>query len=340
MKATTRLKFAAYFGLGRLAPLRWMVRQSRGRAAVVMYHQVLPALEPEGVQRPMTVNVVSPETFDAQIGFLSKAFAPCTLDDLKRKAGHDSTRPNQLPVVVTFDDGYRDNLVHALPLLERHGVPATIYVTTGVQEGIATSWWLELWDLLSEPLSVSILWQGETHAWPVESEQERTACYLALSTMLLALPLADQHALLELVRDGRPALSYEEEHLSRDEIRELDRHPLITIGAHTHRHPALSLETEDVVREEMLHSKRVLEDLLEHPVKHFAYPFGTSSTAAEREFSIAEQCGFVSAVTTRPSRFDGNSWFSIPRHSLREYHDIAKVGVKLSGWNAFWGLGV
>ena len=86
----------------------------------------------------------------------------------------------------------------------------------------------------------------------------------------------------------------------------------------------------------MLNSKRLLEEKLGHPVDHFAYPFGTSNEAGFREYDIAQQCGFKTAVTTLCHPLDPKQLFRLPRHAITERHSPELLRVKLSGWNAFW----
>ncbi|MCE9616608.1 MAG: polysaccharide deacetylase family protein [Lentisphaerae bacterium] len=339
MKPLTQLKVAAFYAVGGLPPARRLVRASRGRGALLLYHQVCPLAGPAAHRHPMAINVVSPPRFDEQMRCLKQHAAPCSLDAFHRQLSDPhmpTAAPERLPVVVTFDDGHRDNLEHALPVLERHQIPATLYITTGFMDGSATAWWLDLWHWLDGRASLSLEGPAMAGSWALRTHAERLACYDAICRRMVCLPLHEQAILLAALREGRPPAADRPCFLSPADVRELDRHPLITIGAHTHRHPALRAESDAVVRDEMQRSQRVLADLLGHPVRHLAFPFGSPETAAEREFQLAAECGFTTAVTTRPETFDGRHWHNVPRHSVREAHTAARLRVKLSGWNARW----
>ena len=75
--------------------------------------------------------------------FLSYNYEILSIDGL---AEHLEVDSNKFVVAVTFDDGYKDNLIHALPILERFRIPATIYITTRFAEGDTWMWWYEIWD--------------------------------------------------------------------------------------------------------------------------------------------------------------------------------------------------
>jgi peptidoglycan/xylan/chitin deacetylase (PgdA/CDA1 family) len=88
--------------------------------------------------------------------------------------------------------------------------------------------------------------------------------------------------------------------MSWDEVRVLASSPLCTIGAHTVTHPRLAgLDEEEVVRE-LAVSRQRIEAELARPARHLAYPYGGKDAAGAREFRVAAELGFASAVTTRP----------------------------------------
>jgi peptidoglycan/xylan/chitin deacetylase (PgdA/CDA1 family) len=91
-----------------------------------------------------------------------------------------------------------------------------------------------------------------------------------------------------------------EHFMSWEELRGIVSHPLITVGAHTVRHDALSALDENDALAEMTTSRQRLQDKLQRSIDHFAYPFGTVSTCGPREFVLAQRAGFRTAVTTRP----------------------------------------
>ena len=126
------------------------------------------------------------------------------------------------------------------------------------------------------------------------------------------------------------------------EIAALARHPLATIGAHTISHKMLAKWPGDVARAEMLNSKERIEHMLDRPVRHFAYPVGDPTSAGQREFALARELGFASAVTTRPGMiFPGHKDHptALPRVSVNGnwqnsgYLEVLLSGAPFALWN-------
>ena len=163
--------------------------------------------------------------------------APCDLHDLVRGVSQrQSIRPL---LAVTFDDGYRDNLAVACPILERAGVPATVFVTPSAQNGAAEMWWDELTRLVLGPETA-----GLDLGWTISRTDDPTpghASYRALFDEARRATPAGREAILAGLRvgddvDAAPMHPL----LDREEIARLDTNSAIEVGAHTLTHPVLS----------------------------------------------------------------------------------------------------
>jgi peptidoglycan/xylan/chitin deacetylase (PgdA/CDA1 family) len=131
-----------------------------------------------------------------------------------------------------------------------------------------------------------------------------------------------------------------------DELATLAADPLVTIGAHTVTHPFLSKVTAEAVREEMSACNRRIAEKLGVTPQHFAYPVGDAGAAGEREFGIAAEVGYKTAVTTRPGVIfakHARHLTALPRISVNgEFQRLRYLDVLLSGaptalLNAFRG---
>jgi peptidoglycan/xylan/chitin deacetylase (PgdA/CDA1 family) len=128
-----------------------------------------------------------------------------------------------------------------------------------------------------------------------------------------------------------------------DELREFAEDPLVTIGAHTRRHLALAKLSLSEARLEMEEGVRRLENELGRRVRHFSFPYGDETSAGSREFELARELGFDTAVTTRKGLVHerhANLTTSLPRVSLNgNFQNTRYVKVMLSGAPfAFWDM--
>jgi hypothetical protein len=89
------------------------------------------------------------------------------------------------------------------------------------------------------------------------------------------------------------------EALTEDQLRQLARHPLVTIGGHTTTHPNLMQVSAPGIHWEIAENRKFLQDVTGQAVEHFAYPFGHERACGEREARICREVGFRTAVTTR-----------------------------------------
>jgi peptidoglycan/xylan/chitin deacetylase (PgdA/CDA1 family) len=246
-------------------------------------------------------------------------------------------------VVVTFDDGYRDNLLAALPVLEAFDVPATVFCTAGVVGREAPFWWDRLAGLLlgHAPLPPVLALDLGSHQQRLElqaaarydavdraadrSRQDdaapvsaRLAFYRQVWAGLRPLAASDRALALEQIARWSTAADGDVPRpLSREQAQALAARPLIEIGAHSVTHAALSTLTPSAQRAEIVQSKVQLEALVGRPVVSFAYPFGdqASDTAA-----LVRESGFRSSCTTEAGAVRrGTDPFQLPRIAVGDW---------------------
>lgn len=318
----------AYYRIGNLSPLRRLMRPFQGQACILMYHRILP--HDEITDDPTTVrNSVSTFRFEEQISFLAMNYCVVTLNELRIQ----EKKPDLMPVVVTFDDGYKDNLVHALPILKKYNVPATIYVATSMTEGNGVVWWHESWRILQKLNRLEVEWKGKTLIWELRTFRQKRQCWFDLRCYFLELQREEQNELLSRMRNGKPPVDLSNLWLSWEDLKALSREPLITIGSHGHNHENLMCLSETDAREDIVKSKKLLEDHINKPVAHFCYPYGNVS---EREIRLVRETGFVTAVTTKTRPVAVGDEMHLPRHAMLNDLTYRKLDTKLSGWSFFW----
>jgi peptidoglycan/xylan/chitin deacetylase (PgdA/CDA1 family) len=204
-------------------------------------------------------------------------------------------------VVLTFDDGYADNLWNARPLLEKYEIPATVFVTSGSLDSSREFWWDDLERALLEPKklpkSLKLRVLGRSYEWPTTNSNERQHAYMYIHQILQPLSVSDRNqvmndlfAWVEIDRTGRP----DYRPLTTAELIQLGQSELIDIGAHTVTHPFLSLMPEVEQHAEIAGSRNELEEILGRCVDTFSYPYGNLSSDT---VTIVAKAGFVTALT-------------------------------------------
>lgn len=327
--------FAAFRATGlhkMLAPL------TRGRGAILMLHHVRPARASPFA--PNALLEITPDFLDGVLGHLrALGYDLVTMDALPERLGRQADdRPF---AALTFDDGYQDLVQHALPVLEKHQAPFTAYITSGFADRAASLWWLELEEAIRASTSV----RNGTETLRTETAAEKLLAYQSLYWRLRAGP---EPLLLATIGELASRAGVDRSDLVArlcldwDGVRRLAQHPLCTIGAHTVSHPMLAKHAEPDVRRELGEGRRRIEEEIGLPVRHLAYPVGDPTSAGAREFAIAAELGFSSAVTTRPGMIFADHLAhptALPRLSLNGHWqslaalDVLLTGVPFALWN-------
>jgi peptidoglycan/xylan/chitin deacetylase (PgdA/CDA1 family) len=336
-----RLGFGAFraTGLHRLA-----IPMTQGRGVILMLHHVRP-------WRPATVGFtpnrgleIAPDFLDAALRAVRGAgFDFVTMDEALRRLAEGGAPF----AAITFDDGYRDLVEFALPILERREAPFTAYAATGFVSRKAPIWWLELEEAVRRLDRIDVALDDFAIVLPSATDEQKNAAFWRIYWALRAGP---EERLLRVVEslaarahvDG--AAMVEQLCMNWDELAELARHPLATIGAHTVHHRMLVKWPVETARDEMAASKTEIEARLGLHVRHFAYPVGDPTSAGPRDFALARELGFASAVTTRPGMiFDQHKGHetALPRFSINgAWQDVGYLEVLLSGAPfALWNRG-
>lgn len=304
-------------------PLRRRWRALTPRAGILMYHRVAAeAVDPWNL-------CVSPERFEQQVELLARRRAAV---DLAAFADDGVTDRVGSKLAVTFDDAYRDNLEVALPILERHGVPATFFVVSDALGRTREYWWDALGRALLEsgtlPATLEVVLDGEERRFTIDDDSATTpaptrwnadwedprngreSLYLDLWNATVVLPPAEQDAAVAaiLLWAGMPLAGPDSRRpATREQIVALAGHPLVRIGNHTRHHPSLPDHAAARQRDEIAGCQRALEDLADAPIDRMSYPFGrhdAASRAIVAELGIAVACTSHPAAVTRATPRD------------------------------------
>jgi peptidoglycan/xylan/chitin deacetylase (PgdA/CDA1 family) len=297
-----------------------------GRAAILMFHEIQQDFRSELMTGTSVALFEYSLNWLRQEGWEIVSFETC----LERLA----TDPGPCRyAVLTFDDGYRDNLATALPILERNKAPFMMYVPTDALTRTLQSWWLGLREVFRIGDTVTIDAMDMKFHCP-EFHEKVSGLYKVIEWIH-----QDYHRAAMLAstfnKAGISLSALNEAYfLNERELQKLSRHPLASIGGHTASHAALSSLDAPAARAEMADNRCYLEQLLQLPVRHFAYPYGDSRACGPREAHLAKEIGFSTAVTTRNGQVsDRNSnHFALPRVGVGGPFDTrARFEVRMSG---------
>lgn len=301
-------------------------------ALIFNYHRVTDCvLDPNKTNYNQTLEV-NKASFDRQIRFLSENFQCVDLMTIVDSLVHG--KPVHNLVAITLDDGYKDNLTIALPILKKYHIPATIFLTTSLINGDATAWWHELEYIVENTEQIIFTSSEKEHVLVHPTKQQKFETQDVMNAMFKNLPLMGQQNILKQLRD-QTGITYSEPELflNWSDVAVLDKEKLITIGAHSKSHPVLSKLSNEMLIRELVDSKNLLEEKLQHSVDLFAYPFGDSEHADVREFEAAQSVGYTSAFTAQLGRVrasDKNNLHALPRIYMSYNDDDKDILLRLS----------
>ena len=283
----------AYFG-GRA----WFKR--RGAGVILRFERVRP--RPSARFQPLRSGEITPAFLDRTIRALKRwQYDIVSIDEVCRKAVTLASRRRF--VCLTFDGTYNDVVASAYPVLSRHGVPFTVYVPSAFPDGIGEAWWLALERVIARERRISLMMGRNEMHFNVPTTAEKYQLYDFLSRWLRSLGPAD---LTVAIKDLCTRYAVDLAALSREAsldwsgLTKLAADPRVTLGGATVNFPVLSNMKDTAALREMTMGRAVLEAALRRDVRHFAYPFGDRQSWQRKHMAMAEEAGFVSAVSTIP----------------------------------------
>jgi peptidoglycan/xylan/chitin deacetylase (PgdA/CDA1 family) len=271
-----------------------------GRASILRYHSV--STQADGTHYCLDPGLaVTPLDFDRQCAYLKAHYQVISLDEMVTRVATGRALPPRA-VALTFDDGYLDNYTQAFPILSRHGLPATFYVTTGCIDNRSILWTGLLRFVIFRTQVPVIETQGpRAFRLPVQTPTERAAAFTELVITMKNIPTTDRLALLESVRqagrmdDLSPLRSIM---MTWDQVREMRRAGM-SFGAHTVTHPNLPNATPEEARAEITGSRDHLSEQIGERVRHFSYPNGRGSAhLTDAVKDLVRGADFDSATTS------------------------------------------
>lgn len=255
----------------------------RGGATILMYHSVAPAETEKYIDVAWRMPIAM---FEEQARFLAKHRRVVALSELARRL-KSCVEPEPGTVVLTFDDGYRDNLQVAAPILQRYGLPAIVFLATGYVGSGENQWIDRLYTMFTtrrrQRCELPPKEKGSAaRVFDLQDKQECQQAYHLCNRRLVESSYAERREMLALLeqqlepREQAPRLT-----LNWDEVRELAaRYPACEIGVHTANHVDLSRCSAAAVGAELRQCIGDVEQQLGVRPRYFSFPYGRSTPAA------------------------------------------------------------
>ncbi len=285
-----------------------------GRVLTLLYHRV------RYYEEDIQLLAVTPEHFCEQMEWLKENYPIVGFDEDWSNVQADS-------VCITFDDGYQDNFLTAVPILNKLQIPATIFVTTGNIDTDYEMWWDELErNILSNkgyPKAFHLSDELFECTWDTSTAVRREDLYYTMHWLMKQISVERRNDWIQQLRawNGYQEKGRAENRcLQTGDLKDLDM-TRIMIGAHTVNHPVLSRLSAEEQRSEIETSKQKLEALFKRPALTFSYPFGGVSDYNGKTIAICKELGFTKVAANVPGIWEkGDALYEVPRHLVRDWN--------------------
>lgn len=304
-------------------------KRTANRIKILMYHGI--AADDERVDCWWMLRKTN---FEKQIVYIAKYFNVVSIDDAIELVSAHKVRKNT--AVITFDDGYKNFLDIAYPILKPYGMPCTVYITSGLTEKRSLIWtdklFIALHNISDKTLDLSSSGLGQ---WRIDNQFLRRKAFHRIIDMLKEFPVGKKQEIIEEIFKNVVIDSKHQgikngpfDLLTREEVAALSKESLVTIGCHTINHEILTKLPHNEVIQEIQRSKNALEQWTNKRVDHFAYPNGSYNEKIVREII---KMGFRSAVLAEYVNDITNDPYRLSRLGIGAWDTMSAFKCNISG---------
>jgi peptidoglycan/xylan/chitin deacetylase (PgdA/CDA1 family) len=305
----------------RLLPSR---RTDHPKFLILCYHRI-------GTDGIPLFSQLSPNVFEAQMRYVRRRYRVLSLDDLCDEMERPCRKEDA--VVVTFDDGYRDLHTHALPVLRKYQIPATIFLPVACIETGEVPWYDRIFLALKVfPKDEFEVVLDRPRSFRLVSWRARLQAATEIIQYLRALSDKRRKEYCAAFEDqvSLPKNDLKERMLTWDHVQTMCRDG-ITFGSHTMTHPVVSRLTKSQLEGELGDSKRALEHYTGGPAVHFAYPFGQPADCGTTATPFLVRNGYRSAATTIEGINEaGDNCYQLRRSQVGNERSISMFAFRLN----------
>ena len=264
----------------------------KGSLSVLFFHRVVAERD------PMLPGEPTADEFDRMMGWVQSQFTVLPLGEGVRRLAEGSLPP--AAAAITFDDGYRDNLEVAGPILLRRKLPTTLFVATGFIDGGIMFNDIVIESLRRSPLDSLDIPELGLGPLSLGSWGERSAALSAVLPAIKYAPFAQRESLVAGLAERCKVQLPSDLMMTGAQVRRFVDDGF-EVGAHTANHPILAVLSDEEARQEIKVGREALEAMVGRPVRLFAYPNGRWGKDFDgRHRDMAQACGFDAAFSTEP----------------------------------------
>lgn len=302
---------------------RWI---SKSHVAILTYHRVCPHKD------KWSFESLSLKNFETQIKYISRNYEILSLDKLVEGIQSGKSLPKKA-VVVTFDDGYKDNYLHAYPIFQKYHIPATIFLATGYINTGKLFWWDKVAYIIHHT-SLKKLKLENLGSYSLQSELDKSRANSIITERLKKFPENKKNLLIEKLLDicqvEIPSDLGKKLILSWEEVKEMSNEG-VAFGAHSVSHPILINIPLKQAKKEIIQSKKDIEEKLSKKVTSFSYPNGSFNANI---IELVRKSGFNYAVSVHNENLISSKDNIYQLSRIFASEDFNKFKIKICG---LWG---
>lgn len=300
------------------------------RVLTLLYHRV------NYLEYDKNLLAVTPENFYRQMSYLKDNYKIVRFEQDWRELDNDA-------VCITFDDGYDDNFVKALPVLQELDIPVTVFITSGYVNTSEEFWWDELERVLLDrdrDYDSTFTLEDDLFScqWPTKTHFEREELYDTLHWLMYdKITVAKRKNWMCQLRkwSGAGEIGRKENRAVSIEVMQKEL-PLVTLGAHTVNHPSLRTLPKCDQKYEIGQSIRDLESWLKRKITVFSYPFGGVADFDQIAIELCKKENICKAAANYPGVWTAQcDDYKIPRNIVRNWN----IDEYIQKIEEFWNIG-
>lgn len=312
---------------------RWL---NKNQLIILCYHRITKSGDETTVSIPG--NCVDEKQFDKQMNLLRTLYNPISQEQLTNYVNGKESLP-EYPILVTFDDGYKDNYTNAYPILRKYKIPATIFLTTGYTNRLIIPG-DDYISIAAKKTNIQKIVLSESEILHLMNNDEKRIAVKKLwdiwNSLLKKRDIKGQGKYLQQLKDMFKVdiSTINNLFMTWEEIKKLNNDGM-SVGAHTVKHKILSLLSSDEIVSEITESKLEIEKHLGEKIVAFAYPNGKRNDYNQKCVDILKDNSFTYAVTTELGAnklYNNTSPFELKRVCISYNDNLNMFKAKISGW--------